>query len=204
MILASIFPRLSIQLAFAFTIYTTLLWGGMICRNPTSLKNVKGHQTEAIKRLLSKSYAVFSVLAITAASGAFVAGNDAGHAYNDWPLFAGRVVPDELWEEELGHRNFFENTATVQFDHRMLAYTSLASVLGLFFFARRPTLWPHLPDRARKAVNSMAAMTVAQVSLGITTLLLYVPIPLAAFHQGGSVVVWSTAVWLLHALKYTR
>lgn len=37
------------------------------------------------------------VLGITVISGAFVAGNDAGRAYNDWPLMAGQWIPNEIW-----------------------------------------------------------------------------------------------------------
>lgn len=46
----------------------------------------------------------------------------------------GRVVPEEYWAqwEIKGWRNFFENTAAVQFDHRVLAITTLVAVTGLW------------------------------------------------------------------------
>eukprot|EP01138_Halocafeteria_seosinensis_P011723 gb/GECG01011980.1/.p1 GENE.gb/GECG01011980.1/~~gb/GECG01011980.1/.p1 ORF type:complete len:433 (+),score=26.50 gb/GECG01011980.1/:1-1299(+) len=196
--------RLATHLGFAFSIYALLFWGGMNATHPKRWTQMSPAQRSVIQSFRLKANAVFSILALTAASGAFVAGNDAGHAYNDWPLMAGKVVPDELWDDEMKHCNFFENTATVQFDHRILAYTSLTAVTALFFTARRPSTWKYLPSRAQTALKAMGGMTVAQVSMGIGTLLLYVPIPLAACHQAGSLVVWSTGLWLLHGLKYVR
>ena len=40
-----------------------------------------------------------------------------------------------------------------------------------------------------------------QVSLGIATLMLHVPVPLAAVHQGGSLALLSFALWFAHALR---
>lgn len=42
---------------------------------------------------------------------------------------------------------------------------------------------------------------VLQVALGISTLLLYVPTPLAATHQSGSVALLSLAIWVLSELR---
>ena len=48
----------------------------------------------------------------------------AGLVYNTWPLIDGAFIPDaaRLLFEKPAWRNFFENTLTVQFDHRMVAY----------------------------------------------------------------------------------
>lgn len=40
-----------------------------------------------------------------------------------------------------------------------------------------------------------------QVGLGISTLLLYVPTPLAATHQSGSLALLSMALWLMSELR---
>lgn len=42
---------------------------------------------------------------------------------------------------------------------------------------------------------------MVQVGLGISTLLTYVPTPLAASHQSGSLILLSIAFWLTHELK---
>ena len=80
-------------------------------------------------------------------------------------------------------RNFFENTATVQFDHRCLAYASTGLVAGTFLLASRNGIWTVLPAFTRTAMTGALGMVGVQVALGISTLLLYVPIELAAAHQ---------------------
>ncbi len=57
--------------------------------------------------------------------GALVAGLDAGRTYTDWPLMAGRIVPEAIWGLHPFWRNFLENDATTQFLHRMNAYLLL-------------------------------------------------------------------------------
>ena len=56
--------------------------------------------------------------------GALVAGLDAGLDFNTWPLIDGAFIPaaERLWFETPSWRNLFENTLTVQFNHRMMAY----------------------------------------------------------------------------------
>ena len=39
------------------------------------------------------------VIAVTALSGAYVAGMDAGRAYNTYPLMDGQLVPAEYWAQ---------------------------------------------------------------------------------------------------------
>lgn len=72
---------------------------------------------QGVKQL---AHAAASVLGVTIVSGAFVAGNDAGLAYPEWPLMGGQFVPEYMWEIQPAWRNVFENMTTVQFDHRML------------------------------------------------------------------------------------
>ena len=83
---------------------------------------------------------------------------------------------------QLGVRNFFENIATVQFDHRMLAYSTLAASGGVLVAARRAG-FSSLPPPVRKAAHSLVGMAGTQAALGISTLMLYVPTALASLHQ---------------------
>eukprot|EP00511_Aplanochytrium_stocchinoi_P006071 CAMPEP_0204830946 /NCGR_PEP_ID=MMETSP1346-20131115/9500_1 /ASSEMBLY_ACC=CAM_ASM_000771 /TAXON_ID=215587 /ORGANISM="Aplanochytrium stocchinoi, Strain GSBS06" /LENGTH=305 /DNA_ID=CAMNT_0051961563 /DNA_START=356 /DNA_END=1270 /DNA_ORIENTATION=+ len=131
--------RLAAHLTAALCLYSGLVWTGLTALNPNRMliPNI------AVRRM--RSVGLLSVLftGITFFSGAFVAGNDAGHAYNDWPKYAGKWIPDELWDSSLepGWRNVFENTATVQFDHRNFAYTTALVVLGVIGTAKSPTVW---------------------------------------------------------------
>ena len=95
------------------------------------------------------------------------------------------------------YANFFNNMATVQFDHRLGAWLLALLVPWFWLKARREALTP----RARFAVNLLLAILVLQIALGIATLLLLVPIPLAAAHQGGAVLLITAALLLNHALR---
>ena len=133
---------------------------------------------------------------ITANSGAFVAGLDAGLTYNTFPLMDGKLVPPGLFELSPAYLNFFENMTTVQFDHRVLAILVLAGVLAFWGWVRKAPLAPG----QRLALNVMAVVALVQVGLGISTLVFAVPVPLAALHQGGAVALFSAAVWLVREL----
>ena len=85
---------------------------------------------------------------------------DAGRAYNDFPFMNGQWVPDEYWAIQ-GWRGFFENTAAVQLHHRLLATTTLVSVLTTWGMFRGRVL----PHASRQLLNAMAAMTAVQVSM---------------------------------------
>jgi len=135
------------------------------------------------------------VLALT---GGLVAGIRAGFAYNTWPLMNGHWVPPEILMIEPWWMNFGYNMATVQFVHRTLALVVLASA---WLLAWRVLASPATGREARLAAGTLAGVALAQVSLGIATLLAVVPVGLGTAHQGGAVVVLASALWLARALR---
>ena len=54
------------------------------------------------------------------------------------------------------------------------------------------------PGRSRLAALLLVAALCVQVVLGISTLLLHVPVWLAAAHQGGAVLLLTAALFLGH------
>jgi cytochrome c oxidase assembly protein subunit 15 len=116
----------------------------------------------------------------------------AGLIYNTWPLIDGSLIPNtaSLLHETPWWRNLFENTLTVQFNHRMVAYTifvaALAHAIDVARTVRRGPVLAH-------AIALVAAVAV-QAGLGIATLLHVVPIGLALAHQAMAIVVLSIAV----------
>jgi len=126
-----------------------------------------------------------------------VAGIRAGYAYNTFPLMNGHLVPPEILLIEPWYLNFFNNMATVQFDHRLIAWILIATVPGLWLASRHASV----PARARLASHALLAAITLQVSLGIATLLLRVPVALGAAHQGGAVLVFAAALWFAHELR---
>ncbi|MBF0368808.1 MAG: COX15/CtaA family protein [Magnetococcales bacterium] len=140
--------------------------------------------------------AIFMALLIfiTALSGGFVAGLDAGLVYNTFPLMDGDWMPADYHALEPMMLNFFENPAAVQWDHRVLAMLTALGVLGLWLIG-----WLlEFEGRLRLGLNLMLAVVGIQVILGITTLIFYVPIPLASAHQAGAVVLFTLALFNAH------
>jgi cytochrome c oxidase assembly protein subunit 15 len=89
--------------------------------------------------------------------------------------------------------------ATVQFDHRLLAWI-LLMLVPIWWWRLRAA--PAIPARARRAAHLLLAMLLVQVTLGIATLLLVVPLPLAALHQAGAVLLFAAALNAAHGLRW--
>ncbi len=142
------------------------------------------------------------LVAITALSGAFVAGNHAGMVYDTFPKMGDEWIPSDYINPYLkpSWRNVFENDTMVQFNHRYLALTTLATVIATFAVSRRIVL----PPESRTAVNMLTGMAGIQVSLGISTLLMHVPVPLASAHQMGSLGLLTLSMWLVQTLILRR
>jgi len=147
----------------------------------------------------SAADAVVALVALTIVAGGFVAGLHAGLTYNTFPLMDGHLVPAGYAQLRPFVLNWFENVAAVQFNHRLLAMTTIVAVLLLWTAARRRA---DLSDGVRRALHALLAVTALQMVLGIATLLLVVPVPLAAAHQAGALLLLTAAIALRHALHH--
>ncbi|GGB12723.1 heme A synthase [Brucella endophytica] len=129
--------------------------------------------------------------------GGLVAGLHAGLTYNTWPLMDGAVIPSDLFTQSPWWRNLFENPKTVQFVHRMFAYTVLVLVL-----LHAMQAWRNAPrtTHARRTLV-LVALIVAQAAIGIATLVASVPIELGLTHQAFALVVLAFAVAHWRATK---
>ncbi len=187
--------RLTAHLAIALLIFAAMLWVAMDLLAPRRMEGPTTRWTgDGVRRL---GWWITGVVGYMAVTGGFVAGIRAGKAYNTFPLMHGHVVPPEIFMIEPWWQNFFYNMATVQFDHRLGAWVLAVLVPWLWLRVRRAAL----PPRARLAAHLLLAALVVQVALGITTLLLAVPIALGAAHQGGAVVLLAAALFANHALR---
>ncbi len=187
--------RLAAHLALALVIIAALFWTARGL-NRSCRKNWEFLDANSVIGLRRSAYGVLFAVFLTAVSGAFVAGLDAGLAYNTFPLMDGNWVPEGLLTMTPPFINFFENTITVQFDHRVLALSTAALVIAVWVAALRH----NIPPSARFAINCLFLAVIVQVALGITTLLLVVPIEWAAAHQVSAVFLLICAVWLLREL----
>ncbi len=175
--------RLALHLTLAALIFAWTVW--------LALSVGRGEGVAAPAGVRWAAYGLIALLFLQIAAGAFVAGLDAGLSHNTWPLMDGALVPDGLLVMSPWWVNPFENVLTVQFDHRMLAYV-LAIWVGLMAIPA----W-----RGGTASNLSATVLVvavlAQIALGVWTLLAAVPIGLGLLHQADAFLLLGLAVWHL-------
>lgn len=219
--------RLATHLISAFAIYA-LLFSTALRVHPSTfsqrlLPNSASHKAirelfahPAVQKVRKLGIVTTVAVAATVFSGAFVAGNEAGLCYNEFPLMGGRIVPQDLISPYLTPtwRNAFENSTMVQFNHRVLAITTTGLIAATFIATRRLPKIPNIASliesntlvkeryaRMVRAGHSWIGMAGVQVTLGISTLLLYVPVPLATLHQAGSLALLTISLWFTHTLS---
>lgn len=184
--------RLAAHLALAVLLAALLLW--MVLNRTWSPSTI---DVASRKRIVGWAHLTTALVVLTLLSGAFVAGLDAGMAFNTFPLMDGRLIPEGLLDLEPKWRNPFENIAMVQFDHRLLGIMTMFS--GLFLWARGHGA--ELQSKPRLILCLIGLMALIQPALGITTLLLVVPVSLAVLHQAGALVLLGLLIWLLNEIK---
>jgi cytochrome c oxidase assembly protein subunit 15 len=184
--------RLAFHLTLACAIFAAILWTaqGLVPRTPIA----------APMRLRAGALALLVLVLVQIYLGALVSGLRAGLIYNTWPLIDGGLVPESvrLFFQTPLWRNFFENTLTVQFDHRMVAYALwLVAVLHAVDVARTVR-----GGAALTGALALACAVTVQAALGIATLIHQAPLALALLHQATAIVVLAVAV--VHAERLER
>jgi len=186
--------RLATHLVLALVIFAAIVW---------TLRRMSGRpQIVVPSRLKITSVLLLALTFLQIYFGALVAGLRAGRVYNTWPEIDGALIPSSarLFFEQPWWRNLFDNTLTVQFEHRMTAYVVLALALLHAIDAVR--------SRAGTAVMSgawwLVAAVILQAVLGILTLLNQVPIDLALAHQAVAIVVLTLAILQVERLAARR
>lgn len=202
--------RLVAHLGTAFFCYSAMLWNGMqILRERKLLRDLEGTKI-LLSRLRQPNLKFFkrsvgllaALVFVTAMSGGFVAGLDAGLIYNDFPWMGERWTPpkSELLSEfyskrddrsDLWWRNALENPSLAQLDHRILAVSTFSAIVAFFTYSRTRSIAKILPTSSGKAMHGVLGFACLQVTLGISTLIYLVPLPLASAHQAGSLALLS-------------
>ena len=176
--------RLATHLVLALLIFAAIVW---------TLRRLAGRRPVVATARLKVTGVVLLVLTfVQLYLGALVAGLRAGKVYNTWPDIDGAFIPSaaRLFFEQPWWRNLFDNTLTVQFEHRMTAYALLVLAVLHALDAVRVA---GRRRRGRRRLWLVAAITL-QATLGILTLLNQVPIDLALAHQAVAIVVLTLAV----------
>ena len=181
--------RLAAHLGLAFAIFALLIWLALrIRQNPVETLQARRRR---VPGLMSWSGILGALVFVQILSGALVAGLDAGRGYVDWPLMEGQILPKEAFELAPVWLNLFENAALTQFNHRVLAYL-IVIVAALFVW--RTAASGH--GRIRVWGRRVGLVLLAQVALGIVTVMNAAPLGLALAHQALALVL---AGALVHA-----
>ena len=171
--------RLAIHLGMAILLFCLLFWLAM---NLKYEKRVSDLPVFCVRR---HGWTSLALLSITILWGAFVAGSNAGVIYNTWPLMGGQITPPETFNIS----SIIEKQAWLQFIHRWIAIVAGGLILS---FAYRVKAWP------------LALMVIAQIGLGIATLLTGVHIHVAATHQAGAIILTALLLSQLHRFYYVH
>jgi heme a synthase len=146
------------------------------------------------ERFAARALVVLALIQI--ALGGLVAGHDAGLTYNTWPLMDGRIIPKGLGAAHPFWRNVFDNVVAIQFNHRIGAYVLAAAILAYAVAMRRADV----PARGRAIL--LGVLILAQIVVGILTLVAIVPIGLALMHQAMALILLFVLVWNAAALRH--
>lgn len=180
--------RLTAHLGLAVLIYAFIVWTTL------DLINTKANQ---LPNLALPSMMITLLIFVMILSGGLVAGTRAGYAYSTWPLMGDSFLPAGLYAMQPAWLSAFEDITTIQFNHRVLAYIIALFIAGFAVKA----LKSKVSGKLRTAVIILLGLLVIQISLGISTLIFYVPISVAAAHQVGAVALLTAALFVSHSLN---
>jgi cytochrome c oxidase assembly protein subunit 15 len=179
--------RLTAHLGLAIVIYSLIIWTALGLVNKTSAQPTG----------LGKPACILSgLIFLMILSGGLVAGTRAGYAYSTWPLMGDSFIPAGLYAMSPAWLSAFENITTIQFNHRMFAYF-IAVFLVVFSVV---ALRKKISNKVRIGIYSMLFLLLVQITLGISTLVLYVPVAIAAAHQIGAVALLTATLFVSHSL----
>jgi heme a synthase len=181
--------RLVIHLALALVLYAAVLWTALTLLPP------RPRLAEASRALKLFTWTTLACVALTIVAGGFVAGLHAGLTYNTFPLMDGQLVPDGYADQTPFALNLIANVAAVQFNHRLLATMTVLSATLLLVAA-----WPYR-SRLHWRLGFVGVAVLGQYALGVTTLLLVVPVGAALPHQIGATVLLTAVLLTAHALR---
>ncbi|HEY0314878.1 MAG TPA: COX15/CtaA family protein [Sphingomonas sp.] len=181
--------RLAVHLLTALLIYSYLIWTALdlftLAREPRAKP----------ARLVPLAAAAIVILALQIMLGAFTAGLRAGYAFASWPKMGEEWFPAGGWNAGWSTlRNLVDNPIAVQFVHRWWAWVALIAVVTVAGFAMKAG--------NRPAAAAIVVAVVAQILLGIATLLSGVEIGIAVAHQAMATILLGTLIWGGHALGY--
>ena len=172
--------RLAAHLMTAFLSISYSFW---IVREIIESKRTKPPVNRTVNKRL---WWLLGLTAVQIMYGAFVAGRDAGTIHNFFPhMNPGEFISPAVFGMDPVWINFLENNSGIQFVHRTFAY----AVVVMVFAIALPAFKSVSDSRQLRSLYWILGAVIVQFSLGVATLLLHVPIPVALLHQLGALVL---------------
>lgn len=190
--------RLVLHLSAALALYLAILWTALSIRWPTPQVVTPSAEGTLTKRLV---WLALCLICITIVAGGFTAGTHAGFVYNTFPLMDGHLIAAEYARLSPFWMNLVDNKAAIQFDHRLLATLTALSIGAVLLFGLRSAT---LGSKAHNAIMLLGWAVLVQYALGVTTLLLVVPVWAGAVHQTFAAVLLGVMLYTLHCLRGQR
>jgi cytochrome c oxidase assembly protein subunit 15 len=178
--------RLAIHLLTALAIFGALIWVAL------DLRSLARSPISRPARLTVAATWALCLLLVQMLFGAYVAGLEAGYAFNSWPLMGDEIYPRAAEWLQPALRNFVDNPVTVQFVHRWLAFVA-AAVIGLVALQA----WQK-GDKLRGGMLAVAVLV--QIQLGILTILTGVELWIGVAHQGMAALLLGALLMTAHKL----
>lgn len=167
--------RLAIHLIAAFTLLAYIYW--------QSLK-VKFGESSIKTNATSFSFWLIIITYVQIIYGAFVAGLKAGLIHNTFPLMGDSLMHENTFSLSPFWENLVQHADGVQFIHRNIAY--LVVILILIFGLK---YWGKISQKMDQSLKITFVLVIIQFLLGVTTLLLKVPVSLGVLHQIGAILL---------------
>jgi cytochrome c oxidase assembly protein subunit 15 len=182
--------RLAVHLLLALLIFALLIWTAL------DLGNLSQDREARPARMSTLAIWTVSALGLQLMFGAYVAGLDAGYAFNSWPKMGEDWFPAGTPMLEPFIVNFADNPIVVQFVHRWLAFIVAGLAVALALKAWKQRI--HAPAAA------LIATTALQILLGIATLLTGVELWIAVAHQAMAALLLGALMVTAHSLGANR
>jgi cytochrome c oxidase assembly protein subunit 15 len=190
--------RLATHLGLAFIILGLIAWYVFLLgRSETNLIQARRNSE---RKLVGLSTGLMHFAFLQILLGALVAGIDAGRGFPTWPDMNGQFFPADAFYVPGGGgvwHAFFENPGLVQFMHRMAGYLLFAFGIVVWLRGRHSA-----HSATRNAFHAVMAMMVAQMALGIITVLTAAHMHIAITHQIGAVILWVLIIRARHLSVY--
>jgi len=189
--------RLAIHLGLAFTILGIMAWFIFeLHREPVDLLQARRTRDRG---LMTIAGILLGALFFQVLLGALVAGIDAGRNFPTWPDMAGEFLPSESFDNTPFWTNFFENPAMVQFNHRMMGYLVFVLAALAWWRSRSSAI-----KDIRRRFDWVLGLILAQVVLGITTVLFSAPVDISITHQIGAIIAFVAILRSRFGAAYPR